>query len=71
MVVRDETEDLGQKLLALGFGHPIYTTAVQPTSKEGLPSGHGVRAHDRLELLAIVNTCGAIAGTAYLGFPKL
>ena len=51
MVVRDETEDFGQKLLALDFGHPIYTTAVQPAGKEGLPSGYGVRAHDRLKAL--------------------
>ena len=59
MVVRDETEDLGQKLLALRFGHSIYTTAVQPAGKEGLPSGYGMRAYDRLKALVIKNTCGA------------
>ena len=55
MVVRDETQDLCQKLLALSFGHSIYTAAVQPASKEGLPPGYGVRTHHGLAAVSISN----------------
>ena len=53
VVVRDEAQDFGQEILALGFGYTVDATAMQATREEGLPSRHGVRAHDGLSAVSI------------------
>ena len=63
MIVRDEAQDFGQEILALGFGYAVDATAVQAAREEGLPSRHGVRAHDGLPAVSILERWESRAGS--------